>query len=136
ARPPVPSRPFRRHAGRSGTVWDTGRNEGLKRSGLLQKVAGTIVEHFAPAFVIVDESGQALYFSAGTGKYLQAAAGPPNRDIIAMARPGLRPDLRALLHQAKQADRRVPRGAVAVQVIGGVQAISLVVEPVKEGNET
>ena len=25
---------------------------------------------FAPAYVIVDESGQALYSSAGTGKYL------------------------------------------------------------------
>ena len=53
-----------------------------------------------------------------------------------MARPGLRPDLQALLHQAKQADRRVTRGAVAVQVNGGVQTISLVVEPIKEGNET
>ena len=136
ARPPVPSRPFRRHAGRSGIVWDTGRNEGLKRSGLLQKVAGTIVEHFAPAFVIVDESGQALYFSAGTGKYLQAAAGPPNRDIVAMARQGLRAELRALLHLAKQEGRRVARDLIAVQVNGGVQTISLAVEPITEGNET
>jgi two-component system CheB/CheR fusion protein len=103
---------------------------------LLRKVADTIVEQFAPAYVIVDESGQALYFSTGTGKYLQAAAGPPNRDIVAMARPGLRPDLRALLHQAKQADRRVTRGGVAVQINGGVQTISLAVEPIKEGNET
>jgi two-component system CheB/CheR fusion protein len=136
ARPPVPSRPFRRHAGQSGIVWDTGRNEGLKRSGLLQKVAGAIVDHFAPAFVIVDESGQALYFSAGTGKYLQAPAGPPNRDIIAMARQGLRADLRALLHQAKQEGRRVARDRIVVQINGGVQTISLAVEPITEGNET
>ncbi len=135
ARSPVPSRSFRRH-GRSGTVWDTGRNEGLNRSGLLQKVAGTIVEHFAPAFVIVDESGQALYFSAGTGKYLQAAAGPPNRDIMAMARRGLRADLRALLHLAKQEGRRVARDLIVVQVDGGVQTISVAVEPITEGHET
>jgi two-component system, chemotaxis family, CheB/CheR fusion protein len=99
-------------------------------------VAGTIVEHFAPAFVIVDETGQALYFSAGTGKYLQAAAGPPNRDIVAMARQGLRADLRALLHQAKQEGRRVARDRIVVQVNGGVQTISLAVEPITEGNET
>jgi two-component system CheB/CheR fusion protein len=137
ARPPVPSRAFRRHAGgRSGAVWDSGRGEGLRRSDLLQKVAGTIAEHFAPAFVIVDEAGQALYFSAGTGKYLQAAAGPPNRDIVAMARPGLRPDLRALLHQAKREAKRVARDLIAVQVNGGVQMIGLAVEPIKEGNET
>ena len=65
-----------------------GADQGLNRSDLLRKVANTIVEQFAPAYVIVDESGQALYFSAGTGKYLQAAAGPPNRDIVAMARAG------------------------------------------------
>ena len=34
------------------------------------------------------EPARSLYFSAGTGKYLQAAAGPPTRDIVAMARPG------------------------------------------------
>jgi two-component system CheB/CheR fusion protein len=135
ARPPVPSRPFRVHAGQSGTLSDTSRNQGLKRVDLLQRVAGTIVEHFAPAFVIVDESGQALYFSAGTGKYLQAAAGPPNRDIVAMARPGLRADLRALLHQAKQEGRRVARDLITVQVNGGVQMICLAVEPITEGNE-
>ncbi len=136
ARSPVPFRHFLPHTGRRGTTSAIGDNQGLSRSDLLRKVANTIVEQFAPAYVIVDESGQALYFSAGTGKYLQAAAGPPNRDIIAMARPGLRPDLRALLHQAKQADRRVTRDRVAVQVNGGVQTISLAVEPIKEGNET
>ena len=136
ARPPVPLRHFLPHTGRRGTTSAIGDNQGLSRSDLLSKVANTIVEQFAPAYVIVDESGQALYFSAGTGRYLQAAAGPPNRDIIAMARPGLRPDLRALLHQAKQADRRVTRDRVAVQVNGGVQVINLAVEPIKEGNET
>ena len=108
----------------------------LQRSDLLRKVANTIVEHFAPTYVIVDESGQTLYFSAGTGKYLQAAAGPPNRDIVAMARPGLRADLRAALHRAKETGRRVVRDRIAVQINGGVQMVSLAVEPIGEGNET
>jgi two-component system CheB/CheR fusion protein len=136
ARTPLPFRQFLPHTGRSGPTSVDSGSQGLNRSDLLRKVANTIVEQFAPAYVIVDESGQALYFSAGTGKYLQAAAGPPNRDIIAMARPGLRPDLRALLHQAKQADRRMTRSGIAVQVNGGVQMIGLAVEPIKEGNET
>jgi two-component system CheB/CheR fusion protein len=142
ARTPVPFRHFEAHTGReshTGRIGSTsvaGDGQGPNRPDLLRKVTNTIVEQFAPAFVIVDESGQALYFSAGTGKYLQAAAGPPNRDIIAMARSGLRPDLRALLHQAKQADRRVTRNGIAVQVNGGVQTISVAVEPIKDGNET
>ncbi len=136
ARPPLPFRQFLPHTDRRVTASIAGADQELNRSDLLRKVANTIVEQFAPAYVIVDETGRALYFSAGTGKYLQAAAGPPNRDIVAMARAGLRPDLRALLHQAKLADRRVTRDGIAVQVNGGVQMISLAVEPIKEGTET
>jgi two-component system CheB/CheR fusion protein len=136
ARTPIPFRHLLAHTGRRGATSGVSDGQGLNRPDLLRKAADTIVEQFAPAYVIVDESGQTLYFSAGTGKYLQAAAGPPNRDIIAMARPGLRPDLRALLHHAKQADRRVTRSGIPVQIDGGVQTISLAVEPIKEGNET
>ncbi len=107
-----------------------------QRPDLLRKTANTIIEHFAPTFVIVDEFGAALYFSTGTGKYLQAAAGPPTRDIVAMARPGLRADLRAALHQAKESGRKATRERVTVQINGGVQMISVVVEPITEGRET
>ncbi len=107
-----------------------------QRPDLLRKTANTIIEHFAPTFVIVDEFGATLYFSTGTGKYLQAAAGPPTRDIIAMARPGLRADLRAALHQARETGRKATRERVAVQINGGVQMISVVVEPITEGKET
>src|SRR5205814_3154215 len=86
-------------------------------------------------FVIVDQSGQTLYFSAGTGKYLQPAAGPPNRDVVAMARPGLRADLREALSRAKEAGQRVVRDRVAVQINGGLQMISIAIEPVRGGKE-
>ena len=108
----------------------------VERSDMLQRVSDTIVEHFAPSYVIVNETGQTLYFSSGTGKYLQPAAGPPNRDIVAMARPGLRADLRAALHRARETGRRVVRDRIAVQINGGVQMVSLTVEPVKQGGET
>jgi len=101
----------------------------------LRRIATTIVEHFTPTFVIVDEDGQALYFSSGTGKYLQPAAGPPNRDIIAMARPGLRADLRTALHHARETGRRVVRDRIQLQVNGSVQTVSIAVEPVTEGKE-
>src|SRR4029077_3873102 len=89
----------------------------------------------APTFVIVDETGQTLYFSSGTGKYLQPAAGPPNRDIVAMARPGLRADLRAALHRAKETGKRVIRDRIPVQINGGVQMVSGTLEPIVEGKD-
>ncbi len=119
-----------------GTAAATSRRPQLERLDLLRKAASTIVEHFAPSYVIVNESGEALYFSTGTGKYLQAAAGPPTRDIVAMARPGLRADLRAALHRAKETGRSATCDRVAVQIDGGVQLISLAVKPITEGNET
>ena len=108
----------------------------LQRSDTLRRAANAIVEHFAPTFVIVDETGQTLYFSSGTGKYLQPAAGPPNRDIVAMARAGLRADLRTALHRAKETGQRVVRDRIHVQINGSIQMVSLTVEPIIEGKET
>jgi two-component system, chemotaxis family, CheB/CheR fusion protein len=108
----------------------------VQRLDLLRAVSATILERFAPAFVVVNEEGQTLHFSAGTGKYLQAPPGPPNQDILAMARAGLRADLRGLLHQARSSGHRASRERVPVQSNGGVQAITLAVEPITVGNET
>jgi len=135
SRPPLPLRQFLPNSRRATAAPQEGQSELLQRSDMLRRVAGTIVERFAPTYVIVDEAGQTLFFSSGTGRYLQPAAGPSNRDIVAMARPGLRADMRAALHRAKETGRRVVRERVAVQVNGGTQTVSLAVEPVGEGNE-
>ncbi len=135
SRAPLPLQQFMPRSRQHPAGREEGPNELLRRPDLLRRIAATIVDHFAPAHVIVDEAGQALYFSPGTGKYLQAAPGPPNRDIVAMARPGLRADLRTALQSAKSSGRRVVRDHIAVQINGGVQLISLAVEPVTEGKE-
>jgi two-component system, chemotaxis family, CheB/CheR fusion protein len=136
ARPPLPLQQFLPQMRREAAGLEENNNNGLlQRSDALRRAANTIVEHFAPTFVIVDETGQALYFSSGTGKYLQPAAGPPNRDVVAMARPGLRADLRAVLHRAKETRQRAVRDHVQVQINGGIQTVSLAVEPILEGTE-
>ncbi len=132
----LPLQPFLPFARRERTAFRDGQHPLVQRSDLLRKVAGTIVERFSPPYVIVDQSGEALHFSASTGKYLQAAAGPPSRDLVAMARLGLRADLRAALHEARETGRRVVRERIAVQIDGGVQMIGLAVEPIAEGSET
>ncbi|MGH7248405.1 MAG: CheR family methyltransferase, partial [Pseudomonadota bacterium] len=133
---PPPRLQFSPSERREGAVSRISNRPLARRSDLLHKTADVIVEHFTPAYVIVDEFGDALYFSTGTGKYLQAAAGPPTRDIIAMARPGLGADLRAALHLAKETGQRVNREHIEVQINGGVQLTGLAVEPISEGAET
>src|SRR5215469_8474887 len=136
ARPPLPLQQFLPQMRRDAAGPEENNSGLLQRSDTLRRAANTIVEHFAPTFVIVDESGQTLYFSSGTGKYLQPAAGPPNRDIVGMCRPGLRADLRTALHRAKETGQRVVRDRIHVQINGGVQVVSLAVEPIIEGKET
>ncbi len=135
SRPPLPLRQFQPNSRRDMPGNEQRQSGLMQRSDMLRRVAATVIERFAPSYVIVDESGQTLFFSSGTGKYLQPAAGPPNRDIVAMARPGLRADLRAALHSAKETGRRVLRDRIAVRINGGTQMVSLAVEPVSEAKE-
>jgi two-component system, chemotaxis family, CheB/CheR fusion protein len=134
-RPLVPLSQFLPRLRREGSGAGEDRSALLQLSDTLRAITNAILERFAPTYVIVDEADQALYFSPGTGKYLQPASGPPNRDIVAMARPGLRADLRAALHRAKQTRRRVVRDRIIVRINGGTQTISLAVEPIEEGKE-
>jgi two-component system CheB/CheR fusion protein len=135
ARPALPLQQFLARMPREAAGPEKNNSGLLQRSDSLRRAANTIVEQFAPTFVIVDETGQTLYFSSGTGKYLQPAAGPPSRDIVAMARPGLRADVRAALHRARETGQRVVYDRVHVQINGGVQMVSLTVEPIVEGKE-
>jgi two-component system, chemotaxis family, CheB/CheR fusion protein len=135
ARPPLPLQRFLLQTRREAAGSKENHEGQLQRSDSLRRAANAIVEHFAPTFVIVDETGQTLYFSSGTGRYLQPAAGPPNRDIVAMARPGLRADLRTALHRARETGQRVVRDRIPVQINGGIQMVSLAVEPIVEGKE-
>jgi len=49
-----------------------------------------LLQKFSPAGVLVNESGDILYISGRTGKYLEPAVGKANMNIFAMLREGLR----------------------------------------------
>jgi two-component system CheB/CheR fusion protein len=133
--PSLPLRQFLPSSHQAASPPETRQGGLLQRSDMLRRINAAMMERFAPVYVIVDEFGEVVYFSSGTGKYLQPAAGPPSRDFIAMARPGLRADLRTALHNARDTGRRAVRDRVAVRVNGGTQMVSIAVEPVGDGNE-
>ena len=69
----------------------------------LAKVAQrALLDRFAPASVLIDRNGRALWFHGSTGDYLEPPPGEPSRDLLLMARDGLRSKLRIALRQAKQ----------------------------------
>jgi two-component system CheB/CheR fusion protein len=98
-------------------------------ANLRRSVENRVMERFAPAHVVVNAEGDIVHFSPRTGKYLEPASGLPNRQLLAMARRGLRLDLRAALREA--VEKRVPvmRQHVEVDLEDRKQFIDLTIEP-------
>ncbi|MEN2990127.1 CheR family methyltransferase [Tistrella sp. BH-R2-4] len=106
------------------------RRDGGLSPSMRQAVEAQVLERFAPAHVVVNGDGEVIYYSARTGRYLEAPQGAPSRQLISMARRGLRADLRAALREAIESGRAVVRENVAVdEADDRVQFITLTVEP-------
>jgi two-component system CheB/CheR fusion protein len=100
-------------------------------SALRRAAEERVLERFAPAHVVVDREGDVIYYSPRTGKYLEAPPGQPSRQLLLMARKGLRLDLRTALHHAMTTRNASARARVALDAEdrGGVQLVDLTVEP-------
>ncbi|HET6469265.1 MAG TPA: CheR family methyltransferase, partial [Geminicoccaceae bacterium] len=136
-------RVFQRHEGATaphlalflpGGPLDAGRlrvpDDPLLNGLTLRRAAETrVLERFAPAYVVVDGEGDVVHYSPRTGRYLEPAAGQPSRQLLAMARQGLRLELRAALNEAKEGGRAVTREGLAIEVDDRAQLVDLVVEP-------
>jgi len=82
---------------------------------LRKAVEAQVLERFAPAHVVVNGEGEVVYYSARTGKYLEPAAGAPSRQLLTMARRGLRLDLRVALREAASTRSTVIRDSVIIE---------------------
>ncbi|WP_445658915.1 CheR family methyltransferase [Achromobacter sp. NCFB-sbj8-Ac1-l] len=106
-------------------------------AALRQAVDSQVLSQHAPAHVLVTRDGDIVYYSTRTGKYLEAAAGVPTRQVLTLARKGLRLDLRTLLHDAVETGQAAVRKDVVVEDDDGrVQRVSLTVEPLAARHES
>jgi two-component system CheB/CheR fusion protein len=94
-----------------------------------------LLETYAPASVLINRKYECLYFAGPTDRYLQVAAGEPSRDLLAMAREGLRNKLRAAIQQASREHAlTIATGAQASDGSGAV-AVRIEVHPMQSGGE-
>ncbi len=104
-----------------------------------QEVARTfeavLLENYAPACVVVSESGDIVYFSPRTGRYLESPAGTPVVNVIDMARKGLRLDVRTALHKAVTSRVQVVHENVAFEPDGEPGRVNVTVRPLPELGE-
>ena len=68
------------------------RTRGLSTQRLL-------LEELAPAAVLINSKFEILYFLGPTTRFLDVPTGEPTRDLLSMAREGLRSRLRSAVHQ-------------------------------------
>ncbi|MBA3028619.1 MAG: chemotaxis protein CheB [Desulfobacteraceae bacterium] len=91
-----------------------------------------ILQHVAPATVLVNSTGDILYISGRTGKYLEPAAGKANWNIFAMIREGMRSELALAFKNALV--EKVPvniQGALAA-ADGKTQPVDITIRAIKE----
>ena len=66
-----------------------------------------LLEHFAPAAVLIDRNCRVVYFHGSTGNYLEQPTGEPSKDLFLMTRDGLTAKLRSAVRTAMSENRSV-----------------------------
>ncbi len=94
-----------------------------------------LLEQFAPPSLVVTEENVLLHVSAHATRYLQMTAGEPSRDVLALARPELRGDLRTALQLALQQRSTIEVGGVRVAAGGRQGLVRITVRPVLRADD-
>jgi len=108
------------------------RSQAVEGRNLANLIERTILRNYAPACVVINELGEAVYFSGRTGRYLEPAEGEPTVDIVGMAREGLRASLRTAIHRATKTKSEVTHENIAVAQNGNIQKVNVTVRPMRE----
>jgi PAS domain S-box-containing protein len=102
-----------------------GLREGLTYGELHYRM----LESLAPPSVLVNADYDIVHLSEHVGRYLRLSGGEPTRNLLKVAHPDLRLELRSLLISAVQA-ADVTSGRVAVNLEGAQHFVRIVVRPI------
>ncbi|MBI5376968.1 MAG: PAS domain-containing protein [Candidatus Schekmanbacteria bacterium] len=98
-----------------------------------QEIAEKIlVERFTPPSVLINEKGDIIYINKQTGEYLELAAGKANMNVFAMAREGLKYELRKAVNKALTLKKDVEIKNLDVKLSSDYQSINIRVIPIAE----
>jgi two-component system, chemotaxis family, CheB/CheR fusion protein len=109
----------------------------LSPSAVLSEAAShrQAIERLAPPSVLVDRSHRVVHLSDNAGRYLQPSGGALSGDIVDLARPELRFELRSALHRVferRQATLSLP---ILVRFNGSPHRVHIQVKPAEDGGE-
>jgi two-component system CheB/CheR fusion protein len=94
-----------------------------------------LLQRYAPACVIINRSGEILYFHGRTDDYLGQPSGLPTQNLIAQARDGLRSKLRGAVQTSIRDNQRVVVPGVPLRRGGAFPRVRMTVEPFDASKE-
>jgi two-component system CheB/CheR fusion protein len=93
------------------------------------------LEMVAPPNILVDRGRRVVHLSEHAGRYLQPSGGPLTGDVVELARPELRLELRTALHRVFEHRQSTLTLPILVQFNGSPHRVHLQVKPVAVGDE-
>ncbi|MDW6020197.1 CheR family methyltransferase [Mesorhizobium sp. BAC0120] len=97
----------------------------------LSKQAERILERYAPAYMIIDESHEILHFSGRTGRFIDPPTGMASLNVLNLIHRDLRMDVRAALHKVETEKTPVQVRGLTVGQNGHSIVVTLTVEPIE-----
>lgn len=94
-----------------------------------------LVDEFAPASALVNSKYEVIYFGGPSEHFLAQPPGAPTRDLLLLARPGLRSRLRKALRQAAVSGARVEVSNARVKRGNLFESVKLTVVPAANTDE-
>ena len=99
-----------------------------------QMAEKSLLSHYAPPCVIINEKGDILYIHGRTGKYLEPSPGEARLNIYEMAREGLKFELPAAIRKVVTYKKEVVYKDLKVLTNGGHQTVKLVIKPIDDSD--
>jgi two-component system, chemotaxis family, CheB/CheR fusion protein len=102
-----------------------------RRPGFGEVSQRVLLDAYAPASVLINDKLEGLYYCGSTDRYLKVASGEGTRDVLAMARDGLRARLRSAIERVKQDNGSITLSGAHVKRDGRSIAVSVAARPVE-----
>lgn len=91
-----------------------------------------VLDHYGPPSVIVDHDYNIMHMSDKVGRFLQYSAGEPSRNLIAVVRPELRPELRTALFQAVHSGKSVEARRISIELDARPVFVNMIARPFRD----
>jgi two-component system, chemotaxis family, CheB/CheR fusion protein len=106
-----------------------------RRPGFIELSQRALLEAYAPASVLINDKHEGLYYFGSVDRYLKVAAGEDTRDVLAMARGGLRAKLRSAIQRAKEDRAPVTLTGAQLKRNGSSVGVGITARPIESAGE-